>query len=122
MDRAHILYFADDISSPSVLWMRRMLDGLGGDVSILVTETDPGPAYAERYETLILRDGSSRLAWSLARRMGLIESIPKTRGSVRPLLRALESGQVTCALVHYLASAVEYRRLGREHFPQELSK
>jgi colanic acid/amylovoran biosynthesis glycosyltransferase len=106
-----ILYFGDDLSRPSVLWMRRMLEGLGDDVAVLVTETDPGPDYASRYRTVVVRDGASLALWRILRRLGVVESIARTSKAVRQFLVALESDRVTAVLVHYITSAVAFRKV-----------
>src|SRR6266850_5378961 len=109
-----ILYFGDDVSKPSVLWMRRMLEGLGNEVSTLVTESDPGPSYRQRFRTVIVGDGViSMMWWRMLRRLGAVASVPKSSKAVRLFARALESEEISAALVHYVTSAVAYRNVWR---------
>jgi glycosyltransferase involved in cell wall biosynthesis len=104
-----VLFFASDIMLPSVLWMRRMLLGLGRDVAILVTEAEP-TLPSKGWDTVVLRQGPSAIGWKLARRLGLTASTRCSGRAIRGLLRALEDPRVEVALVHYLTSAVQYDR------------
>jgi colanic acid/amylovoran biosynthesis glycosyltransferase len=108
-----IVYFGDNLLMPSVLWMRRMLEGLERDVATLVTENDPGAFYTSRYPTVVVNDGPSLLLWKIARQLGIIDSIPRTAAAVRPFVRAMEREDVSSALVHYLTSAARFREVWR---------
>lgn len=104
-----ILYLGIDINLPSVLWMRRMLDGLADQVSVLAAEVPPNPSLQGRFETAVLQDGrlESKL-WRLLYRLRVVERIPAGRRSVAILRRAVQRPDVEQILVHYANLAAKY--------------
>lgn len=106
-----VLYFVDDLLPPSVLWMRRMLEFLGDDVSVLAAEKDPGTHYRERWPVVDVREGFGVTAWRVSRRLGLIPSVRKSSKAIRALARAYRSDSVDRVLVHFLTQAIKYDRV-----------
>ncbi len=108
-----VLFFGDNITLPSVLWMRRMLAGLGDDVATFATEVDPAAAAAGGFEVIVVRDSAWKRFWRLLCRLRLIETVPKTGHAIDTLLRAVQSPRVSVVLMHYLTDAVKYDRVWR---------
>lgn len=104
-----LLFLGIDINLPSVLWMRRMLDGLADEVSVLAAEVPPRPELSQRFTTAVLRDGrlESRF-WRLLYRFGRVERIPASRQALATLTRAVERPDVSRVLVHYANLAAKY--------------
>lgn len=105
-----LLYFGIDLTLPSVLWMRRMLDGLADHVERLVLEVPPGPEARERFSTLVLDDGSRSLFRRAGRRLRLYERVPVPRATVDELVEAAAAPEISALLVHYTTLAVKYDR------------
>jgi glycosyltransferase involved in cell wall biosynthesis len=103
-----VLYFGTDISLPSVLWMRRMLAGLGDDVARLVTEVEPGAEYRKRYPVTVLGETRGPILHRALRRLGLVERVPPPASAEHALETALQAPEVTVSLIHYLTAAVRY--------------
>ncbi len=98
-----------DINLPSVLWMRRMLDGLADQVSVLAAEVPPWDSLQARFPTAVLRDGLLETkCWRLLFRLGWVERIPAGRRSVSILKQAVERPDVDRVLVHYANLAAKY--------------
>ncbi len=106
-----VLYFANDLTLPSVEWMRRMLRVLEPDVASLVTEVEPGSDYRQRFDVTVLSDSWWSHGWRLSRRLGLTQGIRKTARALDALRREVESNRVEVTLVHYLSEAVKYDRV-----------
>ena len=103
-----------DINLPSVLWMRRMLDGLADQVSVLATEVTPWDSLQARFPTVVLQDGLLETKWwRLLFRLGWVERIPAGRRSVSLLKRAVERPDVSGVLVHYANLAAKYGEVWR---------
>ena len=109
-----VLYFAPGITQPSVLWMRRMLDGLDDEVQVLALEEPLDRAhghYGERYQVLQL-DNGLRSFWRRGlRRLLNRPRIPVPARSLHRLEEALAAPEVSVALVHYANLAVRYARV-----------
>lgn len=103
-----ILFYAENLTSPSVLWMRRMLEGFGREVATVATESDPGSAYRSRWNVVVVKDSGWRRWWGALNRLRLVDTIPKTRRATAQLRSAIEADEVSVVLVHYLTSAVYY--------------
>lgn len=110
-----ILYLGIDINLPSVLWMRRMLDGLADDVAVLAAEVPPHQDLEQRFDTAVLQDGwLEAKMWRLLYRFGQVERIPATRRALATLRAAVERPEVTQILVHYANLAVKYAAIWRQ--------
>ncbi len=105
-----ILYFGIDLELPSVLWMRRMLDGLADHVQRLVLEEPPGAEARERFSTLVLDDGSRSFLRRAARRLHFYERVPVPSPTLDALVAAAEAPEISALLVHYTTLAVKYDR------------
>ena len=105
-----ILYFGIDLTLPSVLWMRRMLDGLADHVQRLVLEVPPGEEAEARFSTLVLDDGSRSFLRRLGRRLRLYERVPVPRATLDALIEAAQAPEISALLVHYTTLAVKYDR------------
>jgi len=106
-----IVFFGNTLTAPSVLWMRRMLEGLGREVVTVATESEPGAEYRRRWNVVVVKDSSWRRLWRALNRLRLVDTIPRTRRAMVQLRTAIESDQVSIVLIHYLTSAVYYGRL-----------
>lgn len=109
-----VLYFGLDISLPSVLWMRRMLESLGDDVVHLLCEYPPLDEQRQRWNlTQVVEGRWEMLGWRILRRLGWIERPPATHTARRTVERALADPRVSVALVHYMTLAVRYAEVWR---------
>lgn len=107
-----VLYFGIDISLPSVLWMRRMLEGLGDDVAALLCEYPPLDEQVERWNLTRIVDGPMEfLAWRALRRLGVVERPPATRHARHTVRRLAEDPEVSVILMHYMTLAVKYAKV-----------
>lgn len=104
-----ILYLGIDINLPSVLWMRRMLDGLSDHVAVLAAEVPPRDELQRRFSTVVLQDGwlEAKL-WRSLFRCRCIDRLPAGRHAISTLLRAVERSDVDRVLVHYANLAAKY--------------
>jgi glycosyltransferase involved in cell wall biosynthesis len=91
-----------------------MFEGLGSDVSTLVTELEADPLRVEGVETVVVREDLTRHFWRVLRKIGMISSGRKSVGAVRTVSKALESDEVTVAFVHYVTTAVNYRKVWKK--------
>jgi len=107
-----VLFLAKEITKPSVVWMRRMLDGLGDDVSIFASRGEVGADYRKRFETLQLANkGPKSPPWRRAlERTGILRK-PEVIAAARKLRKAIGRDDVDCVLVHYADEAVRIRSL-----------
>lgn len=106
-----VLYFGIDIHLPSVLWMRRMLEGLGDAAKTLAVEyplTAEYAHYATRYNYLPLDDGSRSLSRRLGRRLLRRRHLPMPRRTLKRLERAVAAPEISVVLVHYANLAARY--------------
>lgn len=109
-----ILYLGIDINLPSVLWMRRMLDGLADEVAVLAAEVAPREALQRRFPTVVLEDSwLESKAWGLLFRCRCIDRLPATRRALTSLRRAVERPEVDQVLVHYANLAAKYGAVWR---------
>jgi glycosyltransferase involved in cell wall biosynthesis len=111
-----VLYFGIDINQPSVLWMRRMLEGLGPSAKTLVVEYPLLPRhaeYAERYTYLHLENGSQSFFRRASRRLLRRQQLSMPRRTLRRLERAIAAPEISVVLVHYVNLAVRYAEVWR---------
>lgn len=109
-----VLYFGLDISLPSVLWMRRMLESLGADVVHLLCEYPPLDEQRRRWNLTQVAEGRfEMLGWRILRRLGLVERPPATRHARRTVEQSLGDPRVSVALVHYMTLAIRYAEVWR---------
>ena len=109
-----VLYFGLDISLPSVLWMRRMLEGLGDDVSRVLCEYPPLESQRRRWNLTQIEDSRfEMLLWRALRKLRWVEHPPATRAARRAVARAMDDPAVDVALVHYMTLAVRYAEVWR---------
>lgn len=106
-----VLYYADGLHQPSLVWMRRMLESLGDDVSVLVTETDPGATHSGNCEVVVVREGLSSWWWRACHRLGLEPGIRKSGKAITTVARAMASNEVDVVLMHYLTQGIKYDRV-----------
>lgn len=92
-----ILFIGRGLTLPSLLWMRRQLEGLGKDVKVLVTESGSLEFDRGFYKVLTIRENNLRFIWRLFRW--------ETNRKIR---KAIKSQSVTCVLIHFLTEAVIY--------------
>lgn len=104
-----VLFFAADLKQPSQLWMQRMLEGLGSDVSMLVDTVEPGPELRARHNVMVFPPvvgrGVPGLRWYRQRR--------HLRAQVSRLVSAMSQPEIDCALVHYLTIGVRFADVWR---------
>jgi len=105
-----VLFLAKNITKPSVLWMRRMLEGLGEDVAVLASRSEVGPEYRSRFETLPL-GGSSR--WRKALKFTGVSKQSFSAATAK-LEKAINRADVDCVLVQYADEAVRFRSVWKK--------
>ncbi len=104
-----LLYLGIDINLPSVLWMRRMLEGLSDQVVVLAAEVPPKAELQQRFSTVVLEDGwlEAKL-WRLLFRCRCIDRLPAGRRALSTLRSAVARPEVDQVLVHYANLAAKY--------------
>ena len=105
-----LAFIGRDITPPSVLWMRRMLDGLADVVGLLALEDDPGEAFRQRFPTVVLTN-ERRTRWQrLCGKLG-IESVSRANQGDYKLQQNLLAKRIDRVLVHYAMVAVRFADL-----------
>ena len=103
-----MLFFGPYLNSPSHLWMRRMLTGLGRDVTALVDVRDPGRRWMQGRRLVVLADAPPTRWRRVLRRAGLRDG-----QATEKLRRAVSATDVSVVLVHFLTEAVTYADVWR---------
>lgn len=103
-----ILFFAGDVRQPSVLWMRRMLAGLEGDIARLVTEQPLGEAWNTRYPCAVVPRDAGAFVQAAMRRLSLKKRRVASKAQTNWLAKQIASPQVSAVLVHYATLALTY--------------
>ncbi len=105
-----VLFYGPNLNLPSQLWMRRQLEGLRDQVSLLVDYREPAPEYSARYEVLSL--GYVPITWPLLLRR--LQHRRERLDHERQLTVAMRRSDVDCALIHYLVYAVKYQKVWKQ--------
>jgi len=106
-----VLFLAKDIRLASVLWLRRMLEGLGDDITRLASEAPIPEQAAARYRGVQVPGARPNLAWRAGHRLGWIGPPPASKPAIQWLTEEVSRADVANVLVHYGTLAVRYRRV-----------
>ena len=108
-----VLFVADNLTAPSHLWMRRMLDGLTEHVAVLTDDRDPGPRYSERLPVVMLKNDPAAIYRRGLRRAGFSISCPPKVTALDKLHSAVKRPEVSAVLIHFLTRAAKYEAVWR---------
>jgi glycosyltransferase involved in cell wall biosynthesis len=103
-----VLYFGQDLNSPSHLWMRRMLTALADEVSVLVSDVDPGSEYRGQFRCVDLLSPDRSIPRRVLRRLKLMKYPDPEIVALRRFTAAVAAADVSVALVHFLNYAVRF--------------
>lgn len=104
-EKIGILYLANALDAPSHLWMRRMLDWLGDQVTVLAYRGNLPGDQIKKYKSICLA-GPKQFWWRALRKVGFAQRLCPTAD--RKLASAVADSSVTVVLVHYLTVATRF--------------
>lgn len=100
-----VLFIAPRLTAASQLWMRRMVDMVGDDLSLLIDIEALPASYTSRFETLILNQVGKQWPGPIDR----LRRRWETHRHARTLAAAVARDDIDCVFIHFLVHAVRYR-------------